>query len=105
MTLIKGRAPVLQYGLSIRLTSKQVPMFLVVKTAALCQRMSGSRDVIVTKVTPLFFELEIQHSTISSLIVWTSYILIVKGTEGSQLSNYYHAMSGKYVTASCQAIL
>ena len=81
-------------------------MFQVVKTAALCQRTSGSKDVIVTKVTPLFFKVEIEHTIIiTSLIVWTRDILIVKSTEGSQLNNYHHAMSGKYVTASCQAIL
>ena len=44
---------------------KPVPMLLVVKTTALCQRMSGPKDVIVTKVTALIFKVEIQHTTIT----------------------------------------
>ena len=105
MTLIKGRASLLQYGLSIRLTSKQVPMFQVVKTVNLCQELSGLKDVLVVRVTPVVFKVEIQHTIISLLIVWTRYILIINRTEGSHLNNSYHAMSGKYVTASCRAIL
>ena len=43
----------------------------------------GSMDEVFTKVTLLVFEVEIQQTIISSLIVWTRYILIVKSTEGS----------------------
>ena len=75
------------------------------ETAASCQWESGSKDVIVTKVIPLFFKAEIQHTTISSLIACTRYFVTIKSTEGSQLNNCYHAMSWKYMTASCQAIL
>jgi hypothetical protein len=58
MTLINRRALVLQYGVSIRLINRLVPMFQVVKTAAIYQRMSDSNDVIVTKVTHLFLEVK-----------------------------------------------
>ena len=100
MTLIKGRASGLLYVVSIRLRSKQVPMFQSVKSAAFCHRNSGSKDAKVTKVTPLFFKVETQHAIISSLVVWTRYILIINSTEGSQLNNCYHAMYGKDVTSS-----
>ena len=57
------------------------------------------------KVTHLFFKVEIQLMTMYSLKAWTRYSLIVKSTEGNQLNNWYHTMSGRNMTAFCQAIL
>ena len=60
MTL-KNRKPFeLKDGVSIRLISKLVHMFQAAKSASFCWRLSGSKDVIVTLVTTVFFEVETQ---------------------------------------------
>ena len=77
MTLTNRRALVLWYGVSLRLISRLLSMFQVVMTTTLCQRMSGSKDVPVTKVIHPSFRGEILLMTMLSLIAWKSYSMIV----------------------------